>query len=242
MKTKSILVMLVAVSIIFTSCCKKNNQVTPSANVTTQKRSASEFTKLDVSSIFVVYVTFSDEESVTVEANDNLQPYIKVSNSGENLTVKMDNNINIKGGEATLNVYVTAKELTKVSGDGAVNFQFQNELTGQNLDIDLSGSSNFTGTLNLEQLNISLSGASNLLLSGHSDNCRIDASGSSLVKDYSFETNQFTADLDGASELHLTVNERMDITASGASMIYYKGNAQINSQNLSGASQIIKMD
>ncbi len=243
MKTKSIFVLLLVLSVILTSCCKQNNYVTPSGEVSTQKKSVTGFTKLDVSSIFNVYVTFSDsEESVIVEANDNLHQYIQISKSGENLVVKLANNINIRDGETTLKVFITMKQLTKISGSGLVNFQFENEMTGQNLMIDLSGASKLKGTLKLEKLNVSLSGSSLLELSGESDLFELDASGASIVRDYSFVINKFQADLDGASELHLTINESMNITASGASIIYYKGNGQINTQILSGASQIIKMD
>jgi hypothetical protein len=242
MKTKSIFVWLFAMSIILTSCCKMEQEVTPSANITTQKKSIVDFSKLDVSDLFTVYVSISDEESVSVEANDNLHPYISVNKYGDKLVVQLADNINIKKGEATLNVHISMRDLNMIKGAGAVKFELENELAGQELQLDLSGASALSGYFNLELLDVSLTGASRLDLSGHSNRFIIDASGASFVKDFSFGANQFRADLDGASEFHLTVHESMDIIASGASVIYYRGNAQINSQNLSGASRIVKLD
>ena len=76
MKTKSILLVLFAIAVTFTSCKKNEINVVPSANVTTVEKSFNNFNAIDVSDIFTVYVTFSEtEESVVIEANDNLQPY-----------------------------------------------------------------------------------------------------------------------------------------------------------------------
>jgi hypothetical protein len=217
-------------------------EVTPSANITNEKRAVAEFSKLDVSGIFTVYLSIADEESVNVEANENLQSYINVSTQGDILVVKLADNINIRNGEATMNVHVSMRSLDKVSGSGAVEYRLNNELPGQQLMLDLSGSSKFSGKLNLGTLDVRLSGASHLQLSGSSDRFQIVADGASKIEDFSFGTNKFKADLDGASEFHLTVHETMDITASGASVVYYKGDAQITRQNLTGASRIVKMD
>ena len=40
----------------------------------------------------------------------------------------------------------------------------------------------------------------------------------------------------------MTVLNKININASGASILYYKGDAVINSQELSGDSQIIKIE
>ena len=49
-------------------------------------------------------------------------------------------------------------------------------------------------------------------------------------------------DLSGASDAYLTVTELIDIKASGASSLKYKGDALIDHKDLSGASEIIKKD
>lgn len=62
------------------------------------------------------------------------------------------------------------------------------------------------------------------------------------MRSYGFEVNKLIADLTGASNAYITVVESMDITASGASNVHYKGEAVIISQELSGGSNIIKED
>ena len=94
---KSILLALVAFSIITTSC-KKNDDVTPSNNVTILDKTITGYTQLKVSDPFKVYVTFSDtEEKIQVEANSNLQQYITVEKQNNQLVIDLDNNLDING-------------------------------------------------------------------------------------------------------------------------------------------------
>ena len=57
---------------------------------------------------------------------------------------------------------------------------------------------------------------------------------------YDFETDQLTADLAGGSRITLTVREELNVTATGASKVYYQGEGVVTYQQLSGGSAIIK--
>ncbi len=240
MKTKSILLSLFALSLIFISCKKDN--VTPSDHVTTVSKSITGYNQIDVSDAFRVYVTFSNSiESIMIEANANLQQYIICKKQNNQLLIYLANNTNIRG-NAVLNVYITTKDLNAFYASGATYIQLQNELYSNNVTVNLSGASTFNGSVDLNQLNSQLSGASNLILEGNTGSFNIEASGASNMTSYDFETNYLLANLSGASNVHLTVHQKLDVTASGASNLYYIGDGVIGVQNLSGASQIIKMD
>lgn len=243
MKTKSILLVLFAIAVTFTSCKKNEINVVPSANVTTVEKSFNNFNAIDVSDIFTVYVTFSEtEESVAVEANDNLQPYIHVSQQGNSLIVELDNKLNIRRNGATLNVYITMHELVKVVGSGAVEISFQNERVGNDLNVLLEGKSMLSGAVTATRLTTDLEGYSNVNFSGHADVLVFNADGASYMEGYDFEADRLEADMNGASNLHLTVNEELDVKANGASYVYYRGEGTISHQDLNGASQIVKVN
>ncbi|PLW94112.1 MAG: hypothetical protein C0591_13325 [Marinilabiliales bacterium] len=78
-------------------------------------------------------------------------------------------------------------------------------------------------------------------IDGVSDSFIIDANGASNMINYGFETYKLEAELGGASNLNLTVHDKMDVKASGASKVFYKGNGVVGSQNLSGDSKIVKV-
>lgn len=242
MKTQTVLLALFAMGVLFTSC-NKDEDVTPSNNVTTVTKTISGYSGVNVSDAFKVYITFSDtEENIQIEANANLQQFITVEKHNEQLVINIEDNVDITGGNVVLNVYITTKQLDAFYGTGASTFQLQNELNGSNLYVELTGASYFTGTIHVNQLNSNLTGASGLTLEGDAGSFTIDATGASNMTNYEFITNNLTADLEGASNVHLTVQQELSVTATGASIVYYKGNGVVVNQNLSGGSQIIKVD
>ena len=241
MKLKSILLALIALSILTTSCVK-NDDIKPSNNITTIEKTISGYNQLNVSDPFTVFVTFSDtEEKIQIEANSNLQQYIVVEKQDNQLVISLKDNLNIEG-SSTLNVHITTKHLDTFLAEGASTIQLENELNESYVSIDLSGACSFTGSLFADEIDVELDGASNINIAGNSMNMEVSASGASNFHDYGFETNNFTCDINGASNVYLTIQETMNVVASGGSTVYYKGNGVIVDQVLSGGSTIKKMD
>lgn len=241
MKTKSILIALFALSIIFSSC-SKNDDITPSNNVTTIDKTITGYNQLVVSDPFKVFVTFSDtEENIQIEANSNLQQYITVKKQNNQLVVYIDDNIDIEG-SAVLNIYITTKQLVSFYAEGASTIQLQNDLVTTNVSINLNGACTFNGTMLVNELVTDLTGASNLNISGSANSFELDATGASNMSDYGFETNSFSCDLEGASNAYLTIHQSLNVEANGSSNIYYKGDGVVISQELSGGSSIQKMN
>lgn len=241
MKTKSILAVLFAVGVLFTSC-NKNDDVTPSNNVTTVNKTITGYSQLNVSDPFKVYVTFSDsEESIQIEANQNLQQYISCEKKNNQLVIDLDDNVDIKG-TSTLNVYITTKQLDAFYAAGATTIQLQNELNGGNVSVELTGACTLSGTMNIDKLNSTLSGASNLNLLGTANSIELDATGASNMTDFGFETNSLVCDLEGGCDVSVTVEQTLSVKATGACNVYFKGNGMVSSQNLSGGSTIQKVN
>ena len=59
-----------------------------------------------------------------------------------------------------------------------------------------------------------------------------------MFQDYDLIVDYLNIELSGASEAFLLINETIDINASGASVLNYKGNAVVNNQKLSGSSEV----
>ena len=235
-----ILFLLVAGLGMVMSSCEIPNRVIPSGHVTTQEEHFSGYDAIDVSNAFTVYVNFSDtEESIEIEADDNLQPYIEVRKISGTLIIGLRNNINVRG-NATMRAYITTRQVIDYTASGASGFFIEDPLTANTVSIHLSGASFFEGKLEVNHLSASLSGASNVELEGSADSFNISASGTSNIGDYDFVVDDLDVDLSGASNVWLTVNNELSVRASGASNVYYRGTGVVVSQNLSGASHIIK--
>ncbi len=239
MKTKIIAILIAVLTVSFYSC-EINEHIVPSGDITTQVKYFSDYDAIDVSNAFTVYVNFSEtEESIEIEADDNLHPYIEVRKVSGTLFIGLRNHVSIRG-NTTLRVYITTRNVTDYASSGASNFIIEDKLSANTVNIHLSGASYFSGDLDVNHAIASLSGASNIEVEGNADSFDVSASGASNIGDYDFIVDDLDVDLSGASNVWLTVNHELSVRASGASNVYYRGTGVVVSQNLSGASHIVR--
>lgn len=238
MKTKSIYSILIALCSLVASC--DHDSIRAKGEVTTEEAYYANYTGLNVSDAFNVYVRFSEtEEKIEIEANENLHEKIIVRKEGNTLTIKLINYTTVKG-NATLNVYITTKNITDFDISGASNIILESELIASNVEIKISGASEFTGELNVDRLEVDAHGASDIDLFGSATAMDADLTGSSSLKNYDFSIGRLDIELTGASDAFLTVTELINIDATGASSLNYKGDAVVNTIRLTGSSEIIK--
>jgi len=241
MKLNQLSPVFLCFSLFLFSCDAFDHDVIPTNKVTTIPATFSDYDGIDASSAFKVYLTISDEdESIEIEANDNLHQYIEVKKVNEILIIGIKNNISIKG-SSTLNAYITTKSVNSFMGSGASKFILNQGISEHDVSIHLSGASTFTGPVNSDKLVADLSGASSINLTGYTIDCILEASGASMVKDFGFTSELLNAELSGASKASLSVENEIIVEASGASVLHYKGDAVIVDQDLSGASSVVKM-
>lgn len=201
-----------------------------------------DYTTLKVSNAFNTNVTFSDtEESIRIEASENLHDRIVVKREGNALIIKLKPFTNVRG-NATLNAYIVTKDIANFDLSGASKLTLDNLWDNRNGRIELSGASHFTGEVVMTNLNLDMSGASSLDLYGSASTVDADLSGSSDIRDFDLAIEDLKIEMTGASEAALYVSQSIDIRAAGASSLQFKGAAKITYKRLSGASEIIKID
>jgi hypothetical protein len=135
---------------------------------------------------------------------------------------------------------VSFKNIDRLSASGASDVHVQGTIAGDKLDVHLSGASDLKGDIKVQDLSLDQSGASDAIITGSATNIMIDLSGASDVKAYDFVTENCTARASGASDVHITVNKELNVHASGASDVYYRGTAVIKELHSSGASSVSK--
>jgi len=236
MKIQKIIIALVLTVGFLTSC--NHDSIRASDEVNSLNYSIPDYSRIKVSNAFNVYVTFSDtEESVRIEANENLHNEIIVKRDGNALVIRLKKLTNVRG-NATLNAYITTKNIVEFDMTGASNLTLENVWDIQNGTIELSGASDFTGEVLADRLELDLGGASGANIYGSVGSMYADLSGSSDIRDYDLSVERLNIEMSGASEAFLSVSELIDIEASGASELNYKGAAEIGRKELSGASEI----
>ena len=94
MKSNLLSLSILAIALFLFSCDIYENDVNPGSHVTTRQATLSNYNALDVSNAFSVYVNFSHvEESIVIEANDNLHQYIEVRNERGTLVIEIEDHV-----------------------------------------------------------------------------------------------------------------------------------------------------
>jgi hypothetical protein len=240
MKTKSLLIVLAIMLGLFTSC--DHDSVRASGEVSSLDYSIPDYSTLKVSNAFTTYVTFSEtEESIRIEADDNLHSRIIVKKDGNQLIIKLKEFTSVRG-NATLNAYIVTKNISNFDISGASELILENVWETTNGQIELTGASNLKGEIISERLKLNMRGSSNLDLYGVISILDADLSGSSEIRDFDLNVEDLKIEMSGASDAFLSISETIDIRASGASSLNFKGNAKITYNRLTGASEIVKID
>lgn len=231
---KKILIIASALLLHFTV---RAQEILVDANITPRSLQG-QFDNVKVSGNIKLILSQGDAVSIAVSAAQ--EKYIAdITTVVENNTLRIywsgDNNW---AKNRQLTVYLGFKQISAIAASGASSIIAVGSIKQDALKIDLSGASNMKASFDLQSLTISLSGASEAKLDGKVQKLNINSSGASDVNAYGLEAVSCSASASGASDLKVKVTQELDAVASGASHIYYTGDAEkVNIKN-SGVSKI----
>lgn len=210
------------------------------ANAEVRKLTGS-FSNIIISGGIDLYLSQYDNESVAVSASSvEYKQNIKTVVENNTLKIYYDGAKQWNVGNKNMKAYVSFRSIEKLQASGACDVQVAGIIQVPALILNLNGASDFKGAVKVSNLTMELSGASDVKISGTASVVVIQSSGASDVKGYELVTELCTAKASGASDINITVNKELNAHASGASDIFYKGNAVVKDRHSSGASSVVK--
>ena len=222
---------LLLLAIVASGC----TAVRGSGDVVTIEVPVDDFNRLAVSHSFDVNVSVGDEPSLTLRVDDNLESSLEVEVTNDTLRIGLQPRTSVSN--ATLEADVTVTSLDAVEGSGAVSIDL-GSLAGSTLELQLSGASDLNGAVDFDNVTGVLSGASNISLSGRVATLDVDASGASDLALLDLEVDGLIVSLSGASSAEVSVNGSIRASLSGASSLRYRGDPDVTTIDVSGASSI----
>ena len=121
---------------------------------------------------------------------------------------------------------------------------FFGDILADEIEMDLTGSSTIKGYVEALDLDLEMSGASEATFEGQVDMLKINLSGASDIKKtvdgnrYGFACNQCEGSISGASNVYIHCDGTIKVNLSGASDLYFTGNAFTGDSTTSGGSNI----
>jgi hypothetical protein len=209
-----------------------------------QKREVGAFHAIEVSNAIDLVLKQGNEDGVAVSATDaDLRDRIVTKVENGVLKIYIDTkkfHWNWAWQDRKMKAFVSFKMLSALGASGSSDVYVDGSIRGDDLRIDLSGSSDFKGGVNVRNLTLSQSGSSDVKLTGTAGNIRIDLSGASDVNAYDLTVDNCTVHSSGSSDVHITVNKELNVEASGSSDVFYKGGAEVVKSRTSGSSSVSK--
>ena len=208
-----------------------------------EKRNVAGFTAIKISSSIDLYLSQGSEEAVAVSASETkYRDRIKTEVKDGTLSIWFDSEgWSWTNGNKKMRAYVSFKTLKMLKASGACDVIVDGVIKATDLDVSLSGASDFKGALDAGTVKVVIVGASDMTVKGSVGNLSVDASGASDFKGYELVTQNCNAEASGASDIKVTVDKEISASATGASDIRYKGNAVIKKTHNSGASSVKKV-
>jgi hypothetical protein len=227
--------------LLFASVAVTYAQIKEVNDPNAEVRNVKGFHAIKVSHAIDLFLSQSDREVVAVSAStDEYTNRIKTEVENGVLKIWYDNPPKWSRGDKKLKAYISFKTLDRLNASGASDIRVTGTIKANELDINMSGASDFDGDIQVNSLMVDLSGASDMTVKGSATSLKIEVSGASEFKGYDLQTDNCSARASGASDIRVTVNKELNAQASGASGVHYKGNGVIRDLKTNGASSVSK--
>ncbi len=183
---------------------------------------------LPFSGIEIVYkadvvIEQGDDDGIRVEADDNVIDHIIVDVVDDTLVIDVEDGYESAFCDVIVNVHIYNPDFEKMAVTGSGSIISESELTLQNLVGEITGS----GSIELE---------------GSVDTLEATITGSGDIKVSNLIAQTAAADISGAGDIVLHVEEFLNAAISGVGNIHYSGNPGEVVKSITGIGEIAAVD
>lgn len=207
--------MLVIVAASLTMGCYRIRHSTKGSGVRkTEKRQISPFTSISSEGAFDIEVVAQKDQSLEVEADDNVLSSVETEVRGSVLNIRMRGSFSLTD---EVKIRITVPNLERVSASGA-------------------GSINITGLKN-EKFDIDVNGAPTIRAAGETKVARIETNGAGNIDTMRLRASEVTVESSGVSTVQVYAANQLNVTVSGPSHVTYSGDPEVN-QTINGPGSV----
>jgi hypothetical protein len=230
---------VVLFAIIGAFLLNRGEQAAETGNVTRQTRSIQPFNQLRLDGVFEVYLKQGEKESLQVEAREGLQSRIRVDNDGNTLTLKLE-----KGGrlrKTNIKIYLTLRELDKLTVNGVVNIRTENTLQLARLRMEHHSVGDTRLSLRCDALDAHITGVGSLRLEGAGNHVKLHNTGVGEINASQFEADVLLVENTGVGNVEVNARREISIRSTGVGSVRYRGLATVKEMQKSGVGSITKI-
>lgn len=210
---------------------------TGSGKVVNQTRDVSGFSQISTNGDINLFVKQGTNESLVIEAENNVIPNIKTTVSNGRLTIDQGLGQTTVMPTKPVNVYVTVKDLSSVdsSGSGSVEADKLN-VNSLNVGITGSGKDNLRA-LTANNLKVVISGSGSVTAAGKVNSQDVTITGSGEYNGSNLTSNTTSVNISGSGKAIVYALQQLSIIISGSGEVNYLGNPKLT-QQISGSGKV----
>ncbi|MFZ5980061.1 MAG: head GIN domain-containing protein [Candidatus Zixiibacteriota bacterium] len=189
-----------------------------SGNLVTEKRDIREFDEIESYGSFDIFVTIGESRAVTLTFDDNLIDIVETNVRGGVLKIETSENYS---SDSPCKVEITLPHLKGIALSGSGSIEVVN--------------------LKEEYFTCGISGSGDIDIAGTTTEAEFKISGSGEIDARDLIADDVYVKISGSGDVRVHADESFDGTVSGSGNIYYYGQPNSLSTNVSGSGRIKKM-
>jgi uncharacterized protein YxeA len=237
---KSMRFLTIAIAILSISSCTHGQirrSVTGNHDVVKKERNAESFTGIRVSTGIDVYLKQGNNETISVEADENLHEYILTEVRDGILHVYTE--VNIRDAEMK-RVYVTMKEVTSVKTSSAGDVIGETPVKSDRLELSASSAGDIKLEVYAKEIEVDISSSGDMTLTGEVDILQADLSSAGDLNAYDLQAREADVSVSSAGNADINVSEKITARASSAGDVNYRGDPKFIDAHSSSAGGVHK--
>lgn len=226
-----------AALLLFASACAVI-PVRGSGDLVTETRQVSGYNAIVFSGMGEAEIIQDGSESITIETDDDVMPYVETEVRGGTLYVGLDFDGLRSILPTEMNVTVHVAELTAIDASGTWTVRAESIETGS-LTATVSGTGSlFIGLLTAQDLSLNISGLGEMEVSGEVVSQEVDISGTGKYLAGNLQSETARINISGSGKATVWAAEALDVTVSGSGTVEYYGRPQVSFDE-SGSGEIV---
>jgi len=213
------------------------NTISGSGHEVNVARNVGAFTVLRLDSSVDVHAHQGTTPSVSVHADDNIEPLVETTVEGDALVVRMRKGASYRTSHnVVVDVVFTSLTAARQHGSGDLHID---KLSGPKFESTIAGSGDLQiDDAQLGAFALSVAGSGDVAISGTADEARIGVAGSGDINARNFAVKRVSVSISGSGDAHVNATESLDAKVAGSGDVRYSGRPHDVWRRVSGSGSV----
>jgi hypothetical protein len=202
-----------------------------------ETRQVSGFNSLSSGGPFNVHVKIDGTESLKISGNADVIKDIETEVKDGKLAIRFKKDSEWKHNNSSkIDIEVTAKSLSSLVNAGSGNMKVDGEVSGDNVNVALSGSGMITSAVKSGKLHAVISGSGSIHLNGTANESDLVITGSGRFMAKELKTGLASTKITGSGNIYITAEKNISSHITGSGNVIYSGSATVDSKTTGSGS------